>query len=182
MLKERIDIGGRIKSIRKRKGLTLQDLAEKSSVSATAISAIERNVSSPTVNTLANIGRALGESVSARLGETEVRYVLTRTGERPALATGIHGARFASLGSGLPGQRFVPMISLVPPGATSGEDYVNHPGEEFFFVLHGTLDVETNGDKLVLAEGDSLYLANGTPYRYVNRARDAAEILVVATQ
>ncbi len=179
---ERIDIGRRIKSIRKRKGLTLQELAEISSVSATAISAIERNVSSPTVNTLTSIGKALGESLSSLLGETEIRYVLTRNGERRQLAAGIRGARFASLGSGLPGQRFLPMISVLPPGATSGEDYVNHAGEEFFFVLHGTLGVETNGDNLVLSEGDSLYIANGTPYRYNNPAEETAEVLVVATQ
>ena len=56
---ETINVGKRIKSIRKRKGLTLQELAEKSGISATAISAIERNVSSPTVNTLAGIARVV---------------------------------------------------------------------------------------------------------------------------
>ena len=56
-----INVGKRIKSIRKRKNLTLQEVSENSGMSASAISAIERNVSSPTVNTLVAIGRALGE-------------------------------------------------------------------------------------------------------------------------
>ena len=84
-----IDVGKRLKSIRKRKGLTLQDLSGKSGMSATAISAIERNVSSPTVNTLANIGKALGESISTLLGESEVRYVVTRAANRPAIAVDV---------------------------------------------------------------------------------------------
>src|SRR4030067_3100885 len=59
---ETIDVGKRIKSIRKRKNLTLQEVSEKSGMSATAISAIERNVSSPTVTPLAALGPAHGES------------------------------------------------------------------------------------------------------------------------
>ena len=55
---ETIDVGKRIKSIRKRKNLTLQEVSEKSGMSATAISGIERNVSSPTVTTLVAIAPA----------------------------------------------------------------------------------------------------------------------------
>src|SRR5512134_2566163 len=119
---EAIDVGKRIKSFRKRKGLTLQELAERSSVSATAISAIERNVSSPTVNTLASIGKALGESLSSPLGETEIAYVVTRAGARERPATQTRGIDLQSLAAGIPGQRFFPMIGTLAPGATSGDD------------------------------------------------------------
>src|SRR3990172_3498887 len=105
---ETIDVGKRVKSIRKRKNLTLQEVSEKSGVSATAISAIERNVSSPTVNTLASIGRALGESLSSLLGEAEIEYVVTRAANRERLAPGIPNGDFQSLAHGVPGQRFHP--------------------------------------------------------------------------
>src|SRR3990170_6384422 len=105
---EAIDVGKRIKNIRKRKNLTLQEVSEKSGMSATAISAIERNVSSPTVNTLASIGRALGESLSSLLGEDEVEYVVTRAAKRERLATDIRNVDFQSLAPGVPGQRFHP--------------------------------------------------------------------------
>jgi transcriptional regulator with XRE-family HTH domain len=176
-----LDIGKRIKSIRKKKSLTLQELSEKSGISATAISAIERNVSSPTVSTLSNIGRALGESLSTLLGEVEIQYVLTRAGERKKVATDIRGVDFQSLASGIPGQKFHPMLSILNPGATSGEDYVNHRSDDFFFVIQGGLEMELGGEFVRLAEGDSLYCPSNTPYRWKNATGDETHLLIVST-
>ena len=175
-----IDVGKRIKSVRKRKGLTLQELSEKSGMSATAISAIERNVSSPTVTTLASIGRALGESLSSLLGETETEYLLTRASTRNPVATDLRNVDFRSLGSGIPGQRFRPLFCSLQPGSASGEDYVNHPGDDFFFVIRGALEVDLNGTTLMLEEGDSLYCRGNTPYRGKTTAEGDTHLLVVA--
>jgi transcriptional regulator with XRE-family HTH domain len=176
-----IDVGNRIKSIRKRKGLTLQDLSEKSGMSATAISAIERNVSSPTVNTLASIGKALGESLSSLLGEADIAYVVTRADGRERPATLARGADLQSLAAGVPGQRFQPMIGVLAPGATSGDGLVNHRGDDFLFVLKGALDVESNGNTIRLGEGDSVYLRENTPYRWKNAAAGETQIILVST-
>ncbi len=176
-----IDVGKRLKSIRKRKGLTLQDLSGKSGMSATAISAIERNVSSPTVNTLANIGKALGESISTLLGESEVRYVVTRAANRPAIAVDVRNAEFQSLGSGIPGQQFLPMLCNLEPGSSSGDHYRNRPGDDFLHVLQGALEVEMNGDSLLLAEGDSLYCQANTPYRWKNGGNGETRLLIVSS-
>lgn len=176
---ESINVGKNIKSMRKKKGLTLQELAEKSGVSATAISAIERNVSSPTVNTLTAIGQALGESLSSLLGESEISYVLTRSDKRVRLASEIRNADCLSLASGIPGQRFQPMLSIIKTGTNSGEDYVAHRGEEFFLVVKGTLDVELNGETIRLEEGDSLYFRGNTPYRWQNAAERETHLLIV---
>lgn len=175
-----IDVGKRIKSIRKRKGLTLQDLSEKSGMSATAISAIERNVSSPTVNTLASIGKALGESLSTLLGESEIRYIVTRADHREQIAADVRNAEFHSLGTGIPGQQFRPMLCLLKPDSSSGNDYLNHPGDDFLHILQGSLEVEMNGDTLHLAEGDSLYCRANTPYRWKNTGAGETRLLIVS--
>lgn len=176
---ETINVGKNIKSIRKKKGLTLQELAEKSGVSATAISAIERNVSSPTVTTLTAIGQAIGESLSFLLGESEIAYILTRSEHRVRLASEIRNADFLSLASGIPGQRFKPMLSVLKPGTTSGEDYFSSRGDEFFLVLKGTLDVDLNGETIRIEEGDSLYFRGNTPYRWRNAADLETHFLIV---
>ena len=175
-----IDVGKRIKSIRKRKGLTLQDLSEKSGMSATAISAIERNVSSPTVNTLVSIGKALGESLASLLGESEIAYVVTRAGGREHPATQARGIDLQSLAAGVPGQRFVPMIGVLAPGATSGDDLINRHGDDFLYVIKGVLDVETGGDTIHLGEGDSLYFRENTPYRWRNASAGETHIILVS--
>lgn len=177
---ETMDVGKRIKSIRKRKGLTLQDLSEKSGMSATAISAIERNVSSPTVNTLASIGKALGESLSSLLGEAEIEFVTTRAADRKSLAVDIRNAEFQSLGSGIPGQRFHPTVGVLQPEASSGDDFVNRQGDDFFYVIKGALEVDVSGTALLLREGDSLYCRGNTPYRWRNAGDGETRLLIVS--
>ncbi|UCD46341.1 MAG: helix-turn-helix transcriptional regulator [Deltaproteobacteria bacterium] len=178
---ETIDVGKRIKSIRKRKHLTLQEVSEKSGMSATAISAIERNVSSPTVNTLAAIGRALGESLSSLLGEAEIEYVVTRASNRERLATEIREVELQGLAAGVPGQRFHPKLLILKPGGNSGEDFVNHPGDDFFFVIRGALEMEIGGTPVRLEEGDTLYVRGNTAFRWRNPSdREGTELLVVS--
>ncbi|RMG58466.1 MAG: cupin domain-containing protein [Deltaproteobacteria bacterium] len=179
---ESIDVGKRIKSIRKRKGLTLQQLSEKSGMSATAISAIERNVSSPTVSTLVNIARALGESLSSLLGEEEKEYIFTRKEDRETVATEIKNVEFKSLARGLPNQKFNPMISVLQPGASSGADYVNHGGEDFFFVLKGALEIDLDGKIFRLEEGDSIYFRSTVPHRWRNAHEGETELLIVSSR
>jgi transcriptional regulator with XRE-family HTH domain len=178
---EAIDVGKRIKSIRKRKNLTLQEVSEKSGMSATAISAIERNVSSPTVTTLVAIGRALGESLSSLLGEAEIEYVMTRAANRERLATDIPNVDFQSLAHGVPGQRFHPKLGILKPGANSGEDFVNHQGDGFFLVIRGALEMEIDGTLVRLEEGDSLSVRGNTPYRWKNASgQEETHLLVVS--
>ncbi len=179
---ETVDIGKRIKSIRKRKNLTLQEVSETSGMSATAISAIERNVSSPTVNTLAAIGRALGESLSSLLGEVEIDYVVTRAADREQLATALPGIDFQSLAAGVPGRRFHPKHCILKAGANSGEDFINPQGDEFFFVMRGALEVELNGNSVRIDEGDSLYVRGNTSYRWRNAPdREETQLLIVTS-
>jgi transcriptional regulator with XRE-family HTH domain len=177
---ESIEVGKKIKSVRKRKGLTLQELSGKSGVSATAISAIERDVSSPTVSTLAAIGKALGESLSSLLGEGDAEYSVVRADGRRRLASGIRGVDFFALASGPTGNRFTAALAVLPPGGGSGEDYQNHRGDELFFVLSGSLAVELQGQEEILGEGDSLCLRGSTPFRWKN-GRDAESMVLIVS-
>jgi len=179
---ESVDVGKRIKSIRKRKGLTLQELSAKSGMSATAISAIERNVSSPTVSTLVSIARALGESLSSLLGEEEKEYIFTKHRNREVIATEIRNVKFHSLANGLPNQKFHPMISTLPEGASSGKDYVNHGGEDFFLVLSGSLEIDMDGKIFTLEENDSIYLRSTVPHRWKNNSSGETELLIISSR
>jgi transcriptional regulator with XRE-family HTH domain len=179
-----INVGKRIKSIRKRKNLTLQEVSENSGMSATAISAIERNVSSPTVNTLVAIGRALGESLTSLLGENEIEYVVTRAGTRKRLASDMGNVEIQTLAGGVPGRRFHPVLSIIRQEASNGEDFINRPEDDFLFVIEGTLDVEMDGagTSIRLEKGDSVYFRGSTPYRWRNPSgQEETHLLVVST-
>jgi quercetin dioxygenase-like cupin family protein len=113
------------------------------------------------------------------VGESEISYVLTRADKRERLATEIRNVDFLSLASGMPGQRFQPMLSVLKPGATSGEDYVTHRGRSFPRG-EGALEVELNGQTSRLEEGDSLYFRGNTPYRWKNAAEKETQLLIVS--
>jgi len=179
-----VDVGKRIKSIRKRKNLTLQEVSENSGMSATAISAIERNVSSPTVNTLVAIGRALGESLTSLLGENEIRYLVSRAGARMRLASDIRNVDIQSLAGEVPGRRIHPVMNIIRPDAGSGEDFINRQGDDLIFVVEGTLelDVDGGGTPIRLEKGDSVYFRGGTSYRWRNPSgQEETHLLVVST-
>lgn len=179
-----VNVGKRIKSIRKRKNLTLQEVSENSGMSATAISAIERNVSSPTVNTLIAIGRALGESLTSLLGENEVGYIVTHAGSRKQLASDTPNVNVYSLAGGVPGRRFHPVLNILGQEAGNGEDFVNRQEDEFLLVIEGTLNVEVDGadGPLRLGKGDSIYFRGGTSYRWRNPSgQEKTHLLVVST-
>ena len=97
------------------------------------------------------------------------------------MASFARGARCENLGSGNSWQRFRPVLATLAPGAESGDGYLDRQGEDFLFVLRGTLHVEADGASLHLSEGDALYLGIGTPYRWRNGPEGETLLLLVSS-
>ena len=91
MLDEIVEsIGPKVRRLRLQKGLSLQQLAERSGVSAAAIHKVERNGMVPTITTLIKLAASLNRPVSYFVGEeTEVDSVvaLVRKADRKAVYT-----------------------------------------------------------------------------------------------
>jgi mannose-6-phosphate isomerase-like protein (cupin superfamily) len=58
---------------------------------------------------------------------------------------------------------------------------MNRQGEEFLFVLRGSLHVDADGATLPLSEGDALFLGSGTPYRWRNGSEGETLLLLVSS-
>lgn len=56
------------------------------------------------------------------------------------------------------------LVSVEPEPDESPVHYNAHPGQEFNFVLEGTLQVIVGGHEIVLGEGDSLFFDSGTAH------------------
>jgi transcriptional regulator with XRE-family HTH domain len=78
---DRIEVGRRIKSLRQSQELTVQDLANRSAVSAGYISEVERGLSAVSIDKLAQIAEALGLKLDTLVGEAPV------TPENPNVVT-----------------------------------------------------------------------------------------------
>jgi transcriptional regulator with XRE-family HTH domain len=164
-------IGPKIRHLRQRKGLSLQQLAERSGVSPAAIHKIERNGMVPTITTLMKLAGALNRSVGYFVEEEEDRdrpAVLIRASSRKPVFTSKEGLELRSI-SGPYGRFFLAgAMASVAPGASSGPQPMEHLGEELVYVLSGSLTFEVAGEDFVVRRGDALHLRTDRPHRWCN--------------
>ncbi|MFI0264167.1 cupin domain-containing protein [Streptomyces sp. NPDC017056] len=162
-------IGRHLRRERLNRGYTLEKLAEKTGLSRSYLSNIERNVNSPTINTLRTIVSALGVSLSRLFADIDREHrVLTRPDQRVELTrAGVEGITYTLLNPN-PVGRLEMMILEVAPGASSGDQPHTHSGEEVGLLLSGELDYWVDGVHYHLRPGDSVSFESSTPHRYRN--------------
>ena len=175
---EEINVGGTIRMLRQRKGLSLRALAELSGLSTNAISRIERGENSPTVATLRQLANGLDVLVIDFFkDETEGNTVFVRREQRSRSQS--VGGLIESLGSGLPEQNLEPFMITVDPTTGSTEDPYTHPGEEFVHCLEGMIEYRVGNQLFQLRSGDSLLFKADQPHCFRNPSDEIATILLV---
>jgi transcriptional regulator with XRE-family HTH domain len=164
-------IGLKVFSHRKRMGLSLQQLAERSDVSAAAIHKIEQSGMVPTITTLLKIAGALGRPVSYFVEEEDGQddvAVLTRPSENRTVYTSHKGIELNSVSG--PYGRFMlaGARACVEPGADSGRKPMQHPGEELVHVISGMLEFTVSGQPYEVGPGSTLHFRGDQPHTWRN--------------
>jgi transcriptional regulator with XRE-family HTH domain len=164
-------IGLKVFSHRKRMGLSLQQLAERSDVSAAAIHKIEQSGMVPTITTLLKIAGALGRPVSYFVEEEDGQddvAVLTRPNENRTVYTSHKGIELNSVSG--PYGRFMlaGARACVEPGADSGRKPMQHPGEELVHVVSGMLEFTVSGQPYEVGPGSTLHFRGDQPHTWRN--------------
>ena len=175
---EKLVVGQRIRELRTKQGLSLRALSELSHLSTNAISLIERGDNSPTVSSLHSLATALAVPITAlfeQQGDGQVIHL--KKDRRPTSETA--GVRMENLGSGLPNQQIEPFLMSIEPGGSSTASQITHSGEEFVYLLKGSLVCVIAEREYRLGEGDSLLFLASQPHIYRNQASTAAQILII---
>jgi transcriptional regulator with XRE-family HTH domain len=164
-------IGLKVFSLRKRMGLSLQQLGERSDVSAAAIHKIEQGGMVPTITTLLKIAGALGRPVSYFVEEDVGRddvAVLTPPDEDRPVYTSHKGITLNSVSG--PYGRFLlaGARATVAPGANSGRKPMQHPGEELVHVIEGVLEFAVTGQLYQVGIGSTLHFRGDQPHTWRN--------------
>jgi DNA-binding XRE family transcriptional regulator/mannose-6-phosphate isomerase-like protein (cupin superfamily) len=180
-----IAVGQRIQEIRKRKGLSLQDLAQKSGFSTAMLSQIENHVISPSLGTLIKLAQALemrlGELIAGPGGRS---FTIVRKGEGTvashyASRSGVSfGYSYQSLCPEMKSRHMEPFLVRLEPAA-GAKSPSRHDGEEFIFVLEGQVKVTLEGLTDVLQPGDAIYYHSTLPHRVECHEDRPAVILAV---
>lgn len=183
-------LGGRLRALRKRSGLTLKELAQRLDISASAVSQIERGQMNPSVNRLFAITQALGVPLAKVFVEPKphptasfATYALTRA----------HQTQPVELSSGVIFRNLSPISypqlqffeSIYPPGSSgSGHGALNvHEGIEVGEVLEGELTIAFAHERVVMRPGDTITYHCDIPHLLSNESDTSVRaIWLVANQ
>jgi transcriptional regulator with XRE-family HTH domain len=167
----KLDVGGKLRRLREDHGLSLADLARRSTLSEEALRDYEDGRAVPAVGDLLKIANVLGVSIGhffqTRIPDKRVEVV--RSAERWTVkarseAGGALNYRYQSLSHGLTEKLMQPFLVEVPPSEDAALNRSQHEGEEFLFVLGGVLEVEIGGERHRLEPGDTIYYDSRQPH------------------
>ena len=158
-------VGARVRSLRRERGLTIEQLAAATGLTKGFISQLERDRTAPSLSSIARICDALGVRLS-HIFEREPAPALVRRSDRLSL----DGAPTRNhLLSAHEESRFQAIESEIAPGAGAGAELQSLPGEiEFVYVLEGALELRVAEQTHRLEAGDALTYEPSKPHTWRN--------------
>ncbi|ALP64279.1 MULTISPECIES: helix-turn-helix domain-containing protein [Paraburkholderia] len=180
-------VGARLRDARKARGLTLMQLSEQSGIAVSTISKAERGDIALTYDKFAALAHALQLEFDAIFGRAKhtrgsgaspIVPTFTASGQQMIYDTPNY--EYGMLANDLTGKRMVPMRAHVRARKLADfPDYIRHSGEEFVFLLDGTLELRfETGAVFQLKPGDSLYFDSSVGHVYLSTGKKPAEVLV----
>jgi len=176
-------VGQQIRDLRKAKGLTLIELAERIGRSVGYVSQIERNISTVSIDRLKEFAEALGVQISwffqggAAAPEDE-RDIVVRRGDRRRLTFTGSGITEELLSPNLSGA-FEMIMTTYAPHASTGEELYGRPCEEAAYVIEGRLELRFTDRSFILETGDSITFDGDEPHYSGNPDDTPARVLWV---
>ena len=160
-------IGGKIKSIRESRNLTIDEVSERSAVSKVQIERIEGDIEIPSLAPLIKIARVLGVRLGTFLDDNDkLGPVVSRAKDNKdknairftndSTIAGKH-MEYHSLSQDKAGRHMEPFLIDIDPLEQSDFNLSTHEGEEFIYVLEGTVEIIYGKEKYALEAGDSIY-------------------------
>ena len=173
-----MDIGKKIKELRLQNDLTLEDLASRSELTKGFLSQLERNLTSPSISTLEDILEALGTNLSEFFHEEEEEQIVFST--KDFFVDKKDEYQIEWIVPNAQKNEMEPILLTLPPKGKSHE-MDSHQGEEFGYVLKGTVTLVRDNKKYKLKAKDTFYM-NGKKSHYLyNHGNSDAKVLWITT-
>lgn len=169
----------RLRSHRRRLGLSLKEASRRAGISTSFLSALERRAAEPSLATMQRLTQAYGVTMLDLFERTAGVGRKVRPADRPVLDLRASGVRIEQLAADA--QALEPQIFVLAPGAASDESYA-HVGEEFVYVLDGAVTFWVGSEERYRLEaGDALTFPSTLPHRWRNRAHGETRVLWINT-
>jgi DNA-binding transcriptional MerR regulator/quercetin dioxygenase-like cupin family protein len=177
----RID-GRPLRRLRQEHRLSLRQASERTGLSVSFLSALERGMTGASIATLQRVTAAYGTTIHGLFGVpgASAGGRLVRASRRPVLRLGDSPVRIEQLARDA--TQLEPQLFVLSPGATSDGAYA-HEGEEFLYLLSGAITIWVGDDETyrMTASGDALTFPSTLPHRWRNDAAEETRLLWINT-
>lgn len=178
----------RLRALRRQHELSLDQLAQRTGLTKSYLSKVERGLSEPSISTVLKLAQAYSVGVAQLVGadtdEQDQSVSVVRHNQREKLVRGDQKAGY--IYEAIAGARHTkamdPFIIYPPREADARPVSQPHAGEEFMFVLTGTVHVSIGDQAFDLVVGDSIYFDSELPHRISTTSEENAKVLVVASR
>ena len=173
-------IGEKIKHMRLKLGLTQEELAARTELSKGFISQLERDLTSPSIATLTDIVETLGSNLCSFFNEAPPEKVVYGAADMFVKEDPELGNEITWLVTNAQKNALEPiLVTLLPDGQTMEDD--PHEGEEFGYVLSGTITLYLGEKGRRVRKGDSFYFRANSGHYIKNTSKKEAKVLWVST-
>ncbi|MEG1848458.1 MAG: cupin domain-containing protein [Lachnospiraceae bacterium] len=173
-------IGSKIKELRIQKNLTQEELADRAELSKGFISQVERDLTSPSIATLVDILQCLGSDLKDFFNDTEDNQIVFHDSDYFCKSDEALHNQVEWIIPNAQKNMMEPIRLTLEPGGSTYPD-VPHEGEEFGYVILGSITVHIGKKSYVVKKGESFYFTPSTSHYLSAHAKSGATIIWVST-
>ncbi len=175
-----MEIGTKLKELRIGKGLTQEELADRCELSKGFISQVERDLTSPSISTLIDILQCLGTDLKDFFQEEEDRQVVFKKEDFFEKTDAELKNTIEWIIPNAQKNNMEPILLTLAPG---GSTYIDapHEGEEFGYVLKGSITIHLGSKQYKASKGETFYYTANKQHYLTCSGKNGAKILWVST-
>ncbi len=174
-----MNIGAKIKEIRIQKGLTQEELADRAELSKGFISQLERDLTSPSIATLVDILQCLGTNLEEFFSNTAKEQLVFHKADYFEKYDSELKNKIEWISPNAQKNMMEPiLLTLEPEGSTYPDN--PHEGEEFGYVLNGSVVLHFGGQTSRVRKGESFYFTASKTH-FLTAGKSGATLIWVST-
>ena len=172
-------IGKKIKMLRNINNLTQEELASRCDLTKGYISQLENDLTSPSIATLVDILEVLGSNLNEFFSSDTIVEKIVFTKDQYFVKNNDYGA-ITWLITNAQKNEMEPILLELYPSQSTPIDYP-HEGEEFGYVIEGSIVICLDNKKYRCKKGESFYYESSKPHYLKNNSTSTAKILWISS-
>jgi quercetin dioxygenase-like cupin family protein len=179
-----LKVGESVKEIREKKGLSLKDIFQRTGLQPEFLMDVEKGKISPPLGAIIKLAKALEMKMGYFIsGAENLPYTVVRKNDHKLISrydskkSQTYGYEFISLAPHKKDRHMEPFLVTLEP--SNIEERSTHDGQEFIFVLEGTMEVRLGEKTHLLEPGDAIYYDSTVSHLVKCHGRDKVKILAV---